>query len=183
METIRIVALLFVVGLVGVLVHFFYNAAKQSLLDINKDSAAHQLLALLEKYYPGDFCRKYSTGGNALDNYKFHAFNERSGPRLSSLGWSAEDIARYHELVKEFLLHDEKSREHFRKNNPAASAGSPVGQILVDAGLGSQTTPEVEKSAAGAMVKGAVVGSIVAGTPGAVVGAMVGKEMHDSKKK
>jgi len=40
-----------------------------------------------------------------------------------------------------------------------------------------------EKSAAGAMVKGAVVGGVVAGGAGAVVGAMVGKEMHDSKNK
>jgi len=40
-----------------------------------------------------------------------------------------------------------------------------------------------EKSAAGAMIKGAVVGKIVGGDGGAVVGAMVAKEMHDHKKK
>ena len=39
-----------------------------------------------------------------------------------------------------------------------------------------------QKSAAGAMVKGAVVGKLIGGDAGAVVGAMVAKENHDSKK-
>lgn len=40
-----------------------------------------------------------------------------------------------------------------------------------------------EKSAAGAMLKGAVVGKVIGGDAGAVVGAMVAKEKHDSKNK
>ena len=40
-----------------------------------------------------------------------------------------------------------------------------------------------EKSAAGAMVKGAVVGKLIGGDAGAVVGAMVAKEKHDNKNK
>ena len=40
-----------------------------------------------------------------------------------------------------------------------------------------------EKSAAGAMVKGAIVGKVIGGDAGAVVGAMVAKEKHDHNKK
>jgi len=46
-----------------------------------------------------------------------------------------------------------------------------------------QSMESKPKSAAGSMVKGAVVGGIIAGPAGAVVGAMVGKEKHDAKEK
>lgn len=45
------------------------------------------------------------------------------------------------------------------------------------------STGEKPKSAASAMVKGAVVGKLIGGDGGAVVGAMVAKEKHDQKNK
>ena len=47
----------------------------------------------------------------------------------------------------------------------------------------ASSDPKAPKSAASSMVKGAAVGSVLAGPAGAVVGAMVGKEKHDSKNK
>ena len=47
----------------------------------------------------------------------------------------------------------------------------------------ASSDPKKPKSAAGAMVKGAVVGKVIGGDGGAVVGAMVAKEKHDSENK
>ena len=49
--------------------------------------------------------------------------------------------------------------------------------------IAASTSMKKPKSAAGTMVKGAVVGKLIGGDAGAVVGAMVAKEKHDSKNK
>ena len=61
----------------------------------------------------------------------------------------------------------------------ARSATSLTNEQMIQGTFGK----EKEKSAAGAMVKGAVLGSLIGGGAGAVVGAMVAKEQHEYKNK
>lgn len=109
--------------------------------------------------------------------------------------YEKELTQKYHKLKEQHIRNVNKNAEQ-RKNNAYATYSENTGDAKLDkinaeynakmrqaiSNLAS-SDPKAPKSAAGSMVKGAAVGSVLAGPAGAVVGAMVGKEKHDSKNK
>jgi|GEM_PF-5374697 len=91
--------------------------------------------------------------------------------------YAKEYPAEYHGFVRDNEEILQKALKSFDRVAAvrAGIEGAPINK--------EQNFKQREKSAAGAMVKGAVVGKLIGGDAGAVVGAMVAKEQHDHKNK
>ena len=82
-------------------------------------------------------------------------------------------------LYQPYGVKQERAKQQFYSGMISNMANSYASQTMSK----SVSSVDNEKSAAGSMVKGAIVGNIIAGPAGAVVGAMIAKESHDHKSK
>ncbi|MDL2273403.1 hypothetical protein LJC34_02505 [Oscillospiraceae bacterium OttesenSCG-928-G22] len=200
-----IVVVAFAIPVIGGIIAGIVKSNKESKLKKAYEESALQIVSLYNKNNPNErlnyraFEKKVSKG-NSTYEYGFDTFFSSYNPAESD-NWSDDDIKRYYALLtnydnrkSNYLMERHgiiPSGETFvspelRQRNRGVSGErtvlSPTEQKRI-LDIAASTGMKKPESAAGAMVKGAVVGKVIAGDAGAVVGAMVAKEKHDEKNK
>lgn len=182
-----VILLFVVIGVVAGIILFVSKGSATKNSKNELEECGQNIVELYNKYNPNDKIG-YDSQWNTiiiprLSLHKPSVETYFNNPMSTSSKWSEEDREIFLRLLETYKSKDTARTKNLLGFSPTKGLPTTPAERQRISDIAASTGMKKPQSAAGAMVKGAVVGKLIGGDGGAVVGAMVAKEKHDSKNK